>query len=352
MSRQQRKIEHIQHALSTGQQRTHGLEDVQFVHQSLPNCNVDEIKLNTKVGELSLSSPLFINAMTGGGGDRTYEINKMLAHAAKETGTALAVGSQMAALKDKDERRTYEVVRKVNQDGVIFANLGSEATVTQARQAVEMIEADALQLHLNVIQELVMPEGDRAFAGAIDRIEKIASSLSVPVIVKEVGYGMSQETASMLESAGVQVIDVGGYGGTNFSKVENERRERRLGFFNEWGISTACSIAETKKGITNASILASGGLQHALDVAKSIALGACAAGMAGYFLKIAIKHGEQLLVQEIQQISEDLRFIMAATGARSVEQLQGAPIVIRGETAHWLKERGITTENYSRRTLR
>ncbi|WLR53115.1 type 2 isopentenyl-diphosphate Delta-isomerase [Bacillus tianshenii] len=352
MSRQQRKIEHIQHALSTGQQRTHGLEDVRFVHQTLPNCNVEEIEIASKAGELSLSSPLFINAMTGGGGQKTYEINQMLARAASVTGTAVAVGSQMAALKDKAERRTYEVVRKENPKGIIFANLGSEATVEQATEAVEMLEANALQIHLNVIQELVMPEGDREFYGAIDRIEKIVSALNVPVIAKEVGYGMSSEAAVMLESAGVQMIDVGGFGGTNFSRVENERRKRHLAFFNEWGIPTATAVPEVKSGVKHASIFASGGLQNALDLAKVIALGADAAGMAGYFLRIAIKHGENRLIEEIEQILTDLRFVMTAVGARTIQQLQQAPIVISGETSHWLKERGIDTTLYSQRTIK
>ncbi|HAQ06568.1 MAG TPA: type 2 isopentenyl-diphosphate Delta-isomerase, partial [Bacillus bacterium] len=166
MSRSRRKWDHIQYALETGQKRLTGFDDIKFVHQSLPDTNLELIKLQTKIGELSLSSPIFINAMTGGGGERTYQINRELAIAAKETGVAIAAGSQMAALKDASERRTYEIIRKEHPNGIIFANLGSEATLAQARDAVEMIEANGIQIHLNVLQELTMPEGDRNFQGA------------------------------------------------------------------------------------------------------------------------------------------------------------------------------------------
>ncbi|OEH93472.1 type 2 isopentenyl-diphosphate Delta-isomerase [Bacillus solimangrovi] len=352
MSRQQRKIEHIQHALSTGQNRTHGLDDVKFVHQSLPDTDVEQVKLNTKVGELSLSSPLFINAMTGGGGEKTLELNQMLARVANATGISIAVGSQMSALKHDEERKTFEIVRKENSNGVVFANLGSEATVEQAEQAVEMLNADALQIHLNVIQELVMPEGDRCFSGALERIEQIANCLKVPIIVKEVGFGMSRETVKQLESVGVSIIDIGGFGGTNFSKVENERRVHILSYFNEWGISTAASIVEATTGRDNVPIIASGGIQNAMDVAKSLALGASAVGIAGFFLNIALQEGEAALISEIEQLHVDLKIIMTALGVNSIAELQRAPLVIAGSTQHWLTERGIDTTLYSSRTVR
>lgn len=163
---------------------------------------MSQIDTATKIGELFLSSPIFINAMTGGGGQTTLEINRALARAA-ETNIPVAVGSQMSALKDPGERPSYEVVRKENQKGLVFANLGSEATVEQAQRAVDMIEADMLQIHLNVIQEIVMPEGDRGFSGRLRRIEEICGTVGVPVSVKEVGFGMSRETAAKLFEAGV-----------------------------------------------------------------------------------------------------------------------------------------------------
>ncbi|MCM3163121.1 type 2 isopentenyl-diphosphate Delta-isomerase [Metabacillus litoralis] len=347
--RAQRKIEHIQHALSTGQQCSNGFDDVTFVHQSLPNLSVDDINLSSNVGELSLSSPLFINAMTGGGGEDTVIINEALAQAAAETKIAVAVGSQMSAIKDSSERPSYEIMRKVNPKGIILANLGSEATIDQAKTAIDMVEANALQIHINVVQELVMPEGDRDFTNAIKRIENIVTNVKVPVIVKEVGFGMNREAASQLEEIGVSAIDVGGFGGTNFSKIENMRREQVLSYFNSWGIPTAASIAEVKHGQGNMSIIGSGGIQHSLDVAKAIGLGASAVGIAGYFLKIFIEKGYDDLVQEIKQIHTDLTYIMTALGVKTIKELQEAPLVISGNTHHWLNERGIETSSYSRR---
>ena len=169
-------------------------DDIKFIHQGLPDIGVFDVGLDHEIGGLYLSSPIFINAMTGGGGEKTYRINKELAIVAKNTGLTMAVGSQMAAIKDKTQKYTYEIVRKENPAGVIIANLGSEASSEDAKAAIEMIEANALQIHLNVIQELTMPEGDRNFSGALKRIESIVKEIAVPVIVKEVGFGMAKET--------------------------------------------------------------------------------------------------------------------------------------------------------------
>jgi isopentenyl-diphosphate Delta-isomerase len=349
VSRAKRKIEHIRYALSTGQNRFHGFEDITFIHQSLPETSIAQIDMRTKIGELELSSPIFINAMTGGGGKETLNINHDLAVAAYECNIPIAVGSQMSALKDKNERETYEVVRKVNKRGLVFANLGSEATVEQAKEAVEMIEADGLQIHLNAIQELVMPEGDRDFTGALKRIEKIVSSLPVPVIVKEVGFGISRETAKMLSDIGVAAIDVGGFGGTNFAHIENKRRSNLLSYFNDWGIPTTVSIVEVSQSVSNLSVIGSGGIQNALDVAKAIALGSSAVAFAGYFLKILVEHGVEALIQEIQAIKHDLQLIMTALGAKNISELQTVPLIIKGDTYHWLNERGFDTKKYSNR---
>lgn len=349
MSRSKRKWDHITLALETGQHGRGGFEDVKFVHQSLPGTKLDTIVLHTKVGELLLSSPIFINAMTGGGGDRTLQINRELAIAARETGVAIALGSQMAALKNPEERRTYEVVRKENPKGIILANLGSEANPQQAAEAIEMVEANAIQIHLNVIQELTMPEGDRNFQGALERIIKIKNSVSVPVIIKEVGFGMSSETAMLLDSSGVGCVDIGGYGGTNFAAIENKRRSRSFPFFEDWGISTVVSLLEAKSAAPKLSVIASGGIQSSLDIVKAISLGADAAGMAGYLLRILLNGGTESLIDEINAINDEITIIMAALGASTVNELRKAPAVIGGDTHHWLEQRGIDTKIYSSR---
>ncbi|MEW4262611.1 type 2 isopentenyl-diphosphate Delta-isomerase [Priestia megaterium] len=350
MSRAKRKIDHIHHAIQTGQHRLHGLDDIRFVHNSLPNTGVHDVHIDTKIGELLLSSPIFINAMTGGGGQETERINRSFAQIAHHGQLAMAVGSQMAAIKDEKEEQSYRVVRQENPNGIIFANLGSEATVEQAKKAVDMLEANGLQIHLNVIQELVMPEGDRDFTDALRRIERIVQEVTVPVIVKEVGFGMSAQAVQKLKDVGVEIVDIGGYGGTNFSKIENERRAKHFHFFNDWGISTAASLAEVSQHVEGISIIGSGGIQTSMDVAKSIALGASATGMAGYFLSILMKSGLEAVIEEIAELHEELTFIMAALGATSIAKLQQMPLVITGDTHSWLTQRNVSIETFNNRS--
>ncbi|MET1014230.1 MAG: type 2 isopentenyl-diphosphate Delta-isomerase [Paenisporosarcina sp.] len=349
MSRAERKLDHIRHALSTGQSRKTGLDDITFIHQALPDRSWEDLSLHTQVGGLNFSSPFFINAMTGGGGDRTKLINGQLARIAKDMNIPMAVGSQMAALKDEEEKATYSVVRKENPTGLIFANIGSEATAEQAKEAVQMIEADALQIHLNVIQELTMPEGDRDFRGALERIEQIINELPVPVIIKETGFGLSRETVHKLKSLNVGAIDVGGFGGTNFAVIENERRNRQLAYFDHWGIPTAASVVEVKMEATNTPIIASGGIQNALDIVKCLSLGASAVGLAGFILKLVVEQGEDATSQAIEEIKEDIKMMMFALCASTVSDLQNCPILIKGELYHYLTQRGYDTSSLANR---
>jgi len=352
MSRSERKWDHIRFAIEKRNDPTTVFDDIKFIHQCLPDISLFDVRLDHSFGELSLSSPIFINAMTGGGGEKTYQINKQLAIVAKNTGLAMAVGSQMSALKDKSERYTYEIVRKENPKGIIIANIGSEATADHAIMAVNMLEANALQIHLNVIQELTMPEGDRDFSGALNRIEAIVKKVSVPVIVKEVGFGMCKETVQTLSSVGVTAVDIGGYGGTNFAEIENKRRDKSLSFFNQWGIPTAISILEASNTTQGLSVVGSGGITSAIDMAKGIAIGADAIGIAGFFLRILVEDGTKALHDKIETMHKELAMIMAALGAKTISELKRTPVIISGDTYHWLNQRGIDTKKYSQRTIK
>jgi isopentenyl-diphosphate Delta-isomerase len=352
VSRSKRKWDHIRFAMEDEPKRNLAFDDIKFVHQSLPNISVFDVQLDHSIGELYLSSPIFINAMTGGGGEKTYRINQGLAAAASATGVAMAVGSQMAALKDRSQRYTYEVVRKENPSGIVIANLGSEATLDEAKAAVDIIEANALQIHLNVIQELTMPEGDRDFSNALGRIEAIVKGLPVPVIVKEVGFGTSSETVRKLASVGVSVVDVGGFGGTNFANIENKRREKALSFFSDWGIPTPISIIEASTFSKDISVIGSGGFRNGHDIVKGLALGADAAGIAGFFLRILVEEGIEAVIEEIHHLHEDITMIMTALGAKSIADLKLAPLIIFGDTHHWLQERGIDTKKFSQRSIK
>lgn len=349
MTRAERKLDHIKHALSTGQSRATWLDDIRFVHQALPDSSWDKVSLQTQIGELVFGSPFFINAMTGGGGAKTTELNSQLARISREMNIPMAVGSQMAAIKNPEEIATYAVVRQENPNGLIFANLGSEATVDQAKRAVDMLEANALQIHLNVIQELTMPEGDRDFRGALTRIEQLVNELNVPVIVKETGFGISREAALKLQSINVAAIDVGGFGGTNFAAIENERRHRKLTFFNDWGVPTAAALIETTTLNSKIPVLASGGIQHALDMVKCLSLGASAVGIAGVVLKTLVEDGEQATIDLIQEMNEDLTMLMVSLGANTIQELQQVPLIISGELHHYLTLRGLDTYTYANR---
>lgn len=349
MTRAERKLDHITHALSTGQSRATWLDDIRFVHQALPNSSWEDVSLQTQIGELVLSSPFFINAMTGGGGAKTTELNSQLARISREMNIPMAVGSQMAAINNPDEIATYSTVRKENPNGLIFANLGSEASLDQAKRAIDMLEANALQIHLNVIQELAMPEGDRDFKGALNRIEQLVNELDIPVIVKETGFGISREAALKLQSINVAAIDVGGYGGTNFAAIENERRKRKLAYFNDWGVPTAAALIENSTLNSDIPILASGGIQHALDMVKCLSLGASAVGLAGKVLKTLVEEGELATMEEIKEINEDLTMLMVSLGAKTIKDLQRSPLIISGELHHYLTLRGIDTYTYANR---
>lgn len=244
VTRKKRKDEHIHMALKTSPTNLSHFDQISFVHQSLPNIALKDVSLKVSFSEFKLSTPLYINAMTGGS-LMTGNINAALAEIAHATGMAMAVGSQHAGLKDNSLINTYRVVREKNPNGVIFANVGADVLTESALRAVDMIEADALQIHLNAPQELVMPEGGRDFTGWLHQIEQIIKHIEVPVIVKEVGFGVSKETLNLLESVGVKYVDVGGRGGTNFIEIEDHRREQLdYKYLNGWGQTTAISLME------------------------------------------------------------------------------------------------------------
>jgi isopentenyl-diphosphate Delta-isomerase len=298
-----------------------------------------------------MSSPILINAMTGGA-QETESINRELAIVAREKGLAMAVGSQMSALKNNEVASSYQVVRRENPNGIVFANLGSEATVDQALRAVDMIEANALQIHLNVMQELIMPEGDRSFVGMLDRIAAIVNRIHVPVIVKEVGFGILRDNAKQLQSIGVRILDVSGSGGTNFAAIENARRPAAMQWLDDWGTPTSIALLEVMSVYPQGAVIASGGITNALEAAKALTLGASAVGMAGAFLKVLRTEGADALHRFADELEQGLILIMTALGAKTVQELWNHPVVILGETAEWCRARGIDITSYAERTSR
>src|SRR5690606_25465239 len=266
---------------------TTGLERYRFMHQALPELNLDDIDASVNLFGRTLSSPILISSMTGGT-DVAYRLNQHLAQAAQANGIAMGVGSQRAAIEDPSLAYTLQV-RNIAPDILLLANVGAVQLnygygVDQCQRAVDMIEADALILHFNVLQEAVQPEGDTRFAGLLDRIESVCKALPVPVIAKEVGWGFSEQNARDLLNAGVAAIDVAGAGGTSWSEVEYHRaptssHARVAASFADWGIPTADAIQYAVQGAPETTIIASGGLRDGIDIAKCIALGASLGGI-------------------------------------------------------------------------
>ncbi len=345
LSRESRKMEHISLALQQGKNQNSSFDDIILIHNPITELNYNDLSLDSNIGGLPTSSPLFINAMTGGATDTT-RINQELALVAYQLQLPMAVGSQMAALKNPTLRDTYSIVRRENPDGIIIANLGHEASIEEANRAVEMLEANALQIHLNVMQELIMPEGDRDFTGTLHRISSIVDQISIPVIVKEVGFGMPMETVRTLADIGVRIIDVGGRGGTNFAEIENQRGGNSYSFLNHWGLPTTFSLLEAST-IKNVQLIGSGGVQNGLDIVKCLALGSSLVGMAGPILRQLHKHGVNGLIEYLEDIHHQIRIIMIATGASDLQAIQTLPLVIKGETKEWCTARGINTAEFA-----
>lgn len=332
---EQRKSDHLRISLeeNVDSSLTTGLERYRFVHQALPELDLAQVDTTTVLLGKTLRAPLLISSMTGGT-ERAREINRRLACAAQAHGIAMGVGSQRAALEHPELADTFRV-RDVAPDILLFANLGAVQLnygydVEHCREAIEMIGADALILHLNALQEAVQPEGDGNFAGLLNKIEAVCRTLGAPVIAKEVGWGISEQAARQLANAGVAAIDVAGGGGTSWSEVEKHRaatpwQRRVAGRFRDWGIPTAESILMAKRGAPNLPIIASGGLRDGIDVAKCIALGATVGGIARLFLKAAAQ-SDQAAEEAVSQIIAELRIAMFAAGAGNIRALQSTPL--------------------------
>ena len=308
---------------------TNGLEHYRFDHQALPDLDLNLVDLTTEMFGTKLNAPILISSMTGGTKD-AGEINRVLATAAQEMGVAMGLGSQRAAIEQHNLEHTFKV-RTEAPDILLFANIGAIQLnygygVDECQRAIDMVEADALYLHLNSLQEAVQPEGDTSFAGLLKKIELVCKKLDVPVIAKEVGWGISGKTARKLVDAGVAAIDVAGAGGTSWSQVEmyraqSESQARLAAAFINWGIPTSESIVQVVNAVPQIPVIASGGIRTGIDIAKCIALGSVIGGMAGPFLKAAVISIDQT-IQTISEIKREIQIAMFATGSSKPQELR------------------------------
>src|SRR5438874_2290794 len=356
----QRKIEHVNIAL--GQDisvaQSANWNDIQFVHQALPEVDLDGIDTSINFLGHSLRYPIFISSLTGGHQDVT-SINRNLARAAEHYGLALGVGSQRAAIVNPDVISSYAITREHAPNTFLIANIGAPQliaqprhapfTIEQVEHAIAMIGANALAVHMNSLQEATQPEGDRRALGEAAALTTLTEKVSVPVIAKETGAGVCREQALLLRSCGVAAIDVGGAGGSSMSAMEAERSKARgdektytIGMlFRDWGIATPVSIVEAK--VAGLPLISTGGVRTGLDMARALALGATLVGIGFPFLKAA-SQSYDAVCELLETIVTELKVAMQLSGAASIEQLQQADIVVTGETRNWLSMRGFEEE--------
>jgi isopentenyl-diphosphate delta-isomerase len=356
----QRKLEHITVALEEGigvtQQAT--WNDIRLVHQALPEVNLDEIDTSVTFLGRRLDYPVVISALTGGHPD-VLSINRNLARAAARYNLAIGVGSQRAALVNPELAATYAVMREEAPQAFLIANIGAPQLINQTRHAaftfeqiqsaIAMIQADALAVHMNTLQEATQVEGDRKAVGVAAALKAVTARLEVPVIAKETGAGICREQALLLRSCGVAAIDVGGAGGSSMSALEAARSRshgaaatQRIGqLYRDWGIPTPIAVVEA--GVAGLPLIATGGVRSGLDVARALALGATLVGMGFPFLKAASEGYEQVCALLEQTIAE-LKVALQLSGAASVAALRQADVVVTGETRTWLILRGFEAE--------
>jgi len=319
-----------------------GFGDVRLVHNALPECNMDAIETETRFLGRTLGSPLFIAAMTGGHPD-TLEVNRRLARAAERYNLGMGVGSQRAALEKPELEESFTIVREEAPHAFLCANLGivqlRDHGIEWAERAVEMIDAQAIAIHVNSLQEAIQPEGDHNAEGGLEALRNLCEEFSYPVIVKETGSGISAGTARVIRGAGASAIDIGGYGGTSWAKIErlraNDSSLAALGeAFLSWGIPTVVSLCEVRT--TGGPIIATGGLRSGVDIAKAVALGAELGGMALPLLKPAME-SEEALFAAVEAIHRELEVAMFLTGSRSIRDLSHARTYITGLTRQMIE---------------
>lgn len=339
-----RKLDHIELCAREAVEsrgKTTLLEELELLHDSLPEVAWDDIDLSTTILSRTLKAPLLITGMTGGA-SAAEKINRDLATVAQEFGLAFGVGSQRAILRDRALARTYQV-RDVAPDILLLGNIGgvqaAAMSSTEAQDLVDLIGADALCVHLNPGQELIQPEGDRDFRGVVDGIARLVQELQVPVIVKETGCGLSLNALHRLKKSGITWVDTSGAGGTTWIGVETLRsapEKRTIGeMFWDWGIPTAASVHWAVEA--GFQTIASGGLRNGLDSAKAIALGAQLAGMALPWLKAAHEGGVEEAAAFARTTLDALQTTCLLTGSGSIEELRQAPRIYGPNLERWMR---------------
>jgi len=335
---------------------TAGFEDILFVPNALPDINFDDVNMATKFLKHNFDYPIFISSITGGT-KLAKKVNSRLAKLAEKFKIGMGVGSQRAAIEDERNTDSFTIVREHAPNAFVAANLGAvqfnnDFTIQHAKEAVKMIEADALILHLNPLQEVIQPEGNTNFSNLTTKVKEIGKKLKQPLIIKEVGSGISREIARDLVDSHISAIDVAGAGGTSWSQIEAIRakqqgltKQQKVGeLFKNWGLPTAVSTIEISKFRDRFEIISSGGIRNGLQAAKALAISARLVGIALPLACIAASGTENQLNEWMEQFILELKTAMFLVGAGDIESLQLAPMTVTGKTAEWLIARGLEEE--------
>ncbi len=330
-----RKLEHIKICLDKDVNATHNYwDDVILKHVTIPKVDLEDIDLRTRILDRDLEAPIIIDAMTGGH-PVAKKINENIAKAAEELGIGMAVGSQRSAIVNPRMEDTYSVVREYEVP-LRMGNLGAPQFAlgfgeSELERAMEMVDAHAMEIHFNYLQESIQPEGDKVVSGLIENLKPLAKKY--PLVAKETGAGFDRKSAEILAEMGFRAIDVSGVSGTSFAAVEYYRGGKLGKLFWDWGLPSPYSLLQLKG--MGVPLIGSGGIRHGLDVARAIALGADAAGMARAILKYATK-SHTAVVERIEEILNELRIAMFLSGAANVDEMKNAGYVLRGELRAWL----------------
>lgn len=320
-----RKNDHIKYALKY-QSSYNSFDDMELIHASLPKYDLAEIDLSTHFAGQDFAFPFYINAMTGGS-EKGKAVNEKLARVAAATGIPMVTGSYSAALKDPNDQ-SYQL-RQVAPDLLLATNIGLDKEISLGMRTVEEMQPIFLQVHVNVMQELLMPEGERAFRSWRQNLKDYVDQIPVPIILKEVGFGMDRKSIAFASDLGVKTFDISGRGGTSFAYIENQRGGNRS-YLDNWGQSTCQCLLNCQSIIEDVEILASGGLRHPLDMIKCLVLGARAVGLSRTVLELVESYHEDQVIDIINGWKEDLRLIMCALNCKTIDELKSVDYLLYG----------------------
>ena len=316
--RSNRKEEHLTLAqMFFDSQKQNSFDQMHLLRPALPESTVDLKSIQTQMFGKKVSAPFFINAMTGGS-KKSFKVNQSLGKIANETQIALALGSASILVKEHSQLDSFLIAREENPDGIIIANINAKTSADDAQAIIDELNADALQVHLNSVQEIAMPEGQRDFH-SLDQLRKIRQKVTIPIIIKEVGFGLDQATIHLLKKEGFDYFDVAGSGGTNFAQIENARNASDVSYLETLGLSTVVSAMMAKKEKVN--FIVSGGVRNPLDILKGLVLGGKYVGISNFFLQALMQNDEEYLLNMIQNWQKELANLIAIFGKNNLKDL-------------------------------